>query len=88
MNKLSKIFLVIIIILVIALITSLYFLRTWFNHYLYVAEDSYFQLKAIEDEHLRLQMQEDGTYKLVDKDTPSTDSELEYSKKYYELRYK
>ena len=85
MNKLSKIFLAIIILL-IALGTSLYFLKTWFNHYLYVTEDLYFTMEAIENENLRRQMQEDGTYKLVDKDTPSSDSEIEYAKKYYELR--
>ena len=46
MNKLSKIFLAIIILL-IALGTSLYFLKTWFNHYLYVTEEICITLETI-----------------------------------------
>ena len=68
MNRLSKIFLVIIIILVIALGIVSYFCIRYANTLLYSNEQLYYMVKAANDAGYSCEVQEDGSIKLVEDD--------------------
>lgn len=67
MNKLSKILLSIIIILVIALGIMTYFCIKNLNTILSSNEDLYLVVKAVNDAGLDINVKEDGSYTLVEK---------------------
>ena len=66
MNRLSKIFLVIIIILVIALGIVSYFCIRNLNGILNSNEQLYLTVKAVEDAGFSCEVQEDGSIRLVE----------------------
>lgn len=66
MNRLSKIFLVIIIILVIALGIVSYFCIRFANTLLHSNEQLYYMVKAANDAGYSCEVQEDGSIKLVE----------------------
>ena len=68
MNRLSKIFLVIIIILVIALGIVSYFCTRFANGLLNSNEQLYYVVKAANDAGYSCEVQEDGSIKLVEDD--------------------
>lgn len=77
MNKLSKIFLAIIIVLVIALgiMTYLYFDLSDFNNklmgvYEKAVTELYNEAKAMENAELKFDRQEDGSYVVVKREHP------------------
>lgn len=70
MNKISKIFLFIIIILIIALVISTYFAIKNLNDSLRCAEQLYLKTKAIDDAGFECEIQDDGSYTLVKRETP------------------
>lgn len=66
MNRLSKILLVIIIILVIALGTVSYFCIRYVNSLLESNKQIYYLVKAANDAGYSCEVQEDGSIKLVE----------------------
>ncbi len=70
MNKLSKIFLVIIIILIIALGIAVNSYIKMQNYSLQVAQELYRTTKAIEDAGLKCEVQDDNSIMLVKRETP------------------
>lgn len=70
MNKLSKIFLVVIIILVIALGIMTYLYVQYRNSNIKAVEELYKTTSAIENTGLELERQEDNTYILVEREIP------------------
>lgn len=75
MNRLSKIFLVIIIILVIALGISIHFCMENLDSALRAAKATFLRQQAITDAGLKCEIQEDGSYKLVERTEPIETSE-------------
>lgn len=67
MNKLNKIFLIIIIILVIFNIVSLYLYNQNLNHSLKAAEELYFKTKAVREAGYKFDILPDGSYVLSER---------------------
>ncbi len=70
MNKINKIFLFIIIVLIISLVIAIYFCIQNLNNSLRCAEQLYLKTKAIDDAGLECKIQDDGSYVLVKREVP------------------